>query len=141
MLGAIAEKEVQGLPREPEETAFIKSLVQHEGMCGGPLFSGWYSDLFFQANEMTFEFKPTIADVHTDPNSSYVLHVGTGQANLMVLVADTSCGLKAYAGPASSYFELLEPGLNRLTDEDWKEMLVTDQRPPRPNWTEAFVVD
>lgn len=141
MLGAIAEKEVQGLPREPEETAFIKSLVQHEGMCGGPIFSGWYSDLFFQANEMTFDFKPTIADVHTDPNSSYVLHVGTGQANLMVMVADTSCGLKAYAGPASSYFELLEPEFNRLTDEDWKEMLVTDQRPPRPDWVEAFVVD
>ena len=141
MLADIADKEVAGQPRTPEQTAFIKSLVQFEGMCGGPAFTGWYSDLFFEANEMTFEFKPTIADVHTDPNSSYVLHVGTGGANLTVLVADTSCGLKAYAGPASSYFELLEPDFNRLTDEDWKETLLTDQRPPRPQWVEAFVVD
>jgi len=141
MLGGIAEKEVQGLPRAPDETAFIKSLVQYGGECGGPMFTGWYSDLFFQANEMTFDFKPTIADVHTDPNSTYVLHAGTGQANLMVLVADTSCGLKAYAGPASSYFEVLEPDFNRLTDEDWKEILLSDQRPPRPDWVEAFLVE
>ncbi|NOZ02308.1 MAG: DUF3160 domain-containing protein, partial [Deltaproteobacteria bacterium] len=140
MLGAIAQVEIEGKPRTSEQTAFIKSLVQFEGICGGPTFTGWYSDLFFQATDTTFEFKPTIADVHTDPNTGYVLHVGTGRANLLVMIADTSCGLKAYAGPASSYYEVKEPDFNRLTDEDWKTTIETDQRPPRPDWVDGFVV-
>lgn len=108
-------------------------------MCGAPPFSGWYRALFFDANGKSFEFKPTVADVHTDPNGPAVLHVATGRPNLMVLVANTSCGLKAYAGPASSYFEFADPGFSRLTDEEWMSRLSTTD-PARPAWTADFVV-
>jgi hypothetical protein len=137
-LGAIAAKEVAQQPRSPEETAFLKSIVQADSMCGSPPFSGWYRDLFFDANDTTFEFDPTVADVHTDPNSTDVLHVATGRADLMVMVADTTCGLKAYAGPASSYYEFREPGFARLTDEEWVARLGATE-PDRPAWTSTFV--
>jgi hypothetical protein len=139
-LGGIADKEVNLQPRTPDETAFIKSIVQQNGMCGGPLFTGWYADLFFNSSDTTFEFKPTIADVHTDPNTESVLHVGTGRANLEVLTVNTHCGLKAYAGPVSSYYERVEGGFNRLTDEDWKETLNGAALPPRPAWTNEFII-
>jgi len=139
-LGGIAEKELAGLPRTPDETKFLKDIVQQNGMCGGPLFTGWYSDLFFNAMDTTFEFKPTIADVHTDPNSESILHVGTGRANLMVLVVSTHCDTKAYAGPVSSYYETIEGNFNRLTDEDWKTTLNGDRLPDRPEWTSPFLV-
>ena len=56
-----------------------------------------------------------------------VLHVATGHPDLMVFLANTTCGLKAYAGPASSYYEDLEPNFNRLTDDDWKTTLNSGQ--------------
>ncbi len=139
MLQSIADVEVAQQPRTPDQTAFLKSIVKQEGMCGGPPFSGWYRDLFWDATDTTFEFKPTVADVHTDPNEPAVLHVATGRPNLMVFVANTSCGTKAYAGPASSYFDFQEPGFTRLTDAEWMARLAATE-PARPAWTSAFLV-
>ena len=138
-LAGIAETEIANQPRTPEQTAFLKSIVQDQGMCGGPLFTGWYPGLFYGAASDTFQFKPTVADVHTDPNSTNVLHVATGHPDLMVFLANTTCGLKAYAGPASSYYEDLEPNFTRLTDEDWMNRLAAGPEPDRPAWTGAFV--
>jgi hypothetical protein len=140
-LGAIADKELKGLDRTPDETAFLKQVVTQDGtMCGGPLFTGWYADLFFNAMDTTFEFKPTIADVHTDPNTESVLHVGTGRANLMVLSVETHCATRAYAGPVSSYYETIQGDFLRLTDEEWKATLDGDRLPDRPEWTSPFLV-
>ncbi len=138
-LEAIATKQLAGEPRSPDETAFIKSLVVEEGMCGGPPVGGWYSELFYDSNDMDFIFDPTIADVHTDPNAGEVLHVGTGYANLMIFVAESPCGLRAYAGPVSSYYEQIEGGFTRLTDEDWLQQHDLDP-PSRPAWTADFVL-
>jgi hypothetical protein len=138
-LAAIAEREIANEPRTPEQTAFLKSLVQDQGICGGPLFTGWYPSLFYGAASDTFQFKPTVADVHTDPNSTNVLHVATGHPNLMVFLANTTCGLKAYAGPASSYYEDLQPNYNRLTDADWTNRLNAGPEPDRPAWTGTFI--
>ncbi len=138
-LAGIAAKELAQEPRTPEETAFIKSLVVEDSMCGSAPFSGWYTDLFFEANDQSFVFDPTIADVHTDPNASEVLHVGTGYANAMVMTVETTCGLKAYVGPVSSYYESIEGNFLRLTDEEWKARF-DDETPPRPTWTSSFLV-
>jgi hypothetical protein len=139
-LEGIASKELLQQPRTPDETAFLKSTVVEDSMCGAAPFSGWYTDLFYNGNDMTFQFDPTIADIHTDPNSGSVLHIGTGRANAMVLVADTSCGLKAYVGPVSSYYEDIEGNYTRLTDEEWAARLDMAPPPPRPDWTAGFLV-
>lgn len=140
-LAAIAEKQLAQEPRLPEQTEFIKTLVQDESMCGSAPFSGWYKELFFDATDTTFDFEPTIADVHTDPNSTDILHVGTGYANPLILTVKTTCGLRAYVGPASSYYEHRETGFTRLTDEEWKGRLEGNLIPPRPSWTTSFIVD
>jgi hypothetical protein len=135
ILKGISEKQLAGEPRTPDETAFIKELVVDQSMCGGPPFSGWYADLFFEASDTSFMFDPTIADVHTDPNSTEVLHVGTGFAHPMVVLVNNHCGLRSYVGPVSSFYEHREGGFGRLTDEDWKSRMNTDPDPPRPGWT------
>jgi hypothetical protein len=139
ILESIALKELAGEPRSPDETAFIKSLVVEDGMCGAPPVAGWYTKLFYDASDMDFVFDPTVADVHTDPNAGEILHVGTGYSNLMVMVVDTTCGQRAYAGPVSSYYEQIEGGMVRLTDEDWVKQF--ELAPPnRPEWTGEFVL-
>ena len=138
-LESIAIKELAGEPRSPDETEFIKTLVVEDGMCGAPPVAGWYTKLFYDATDTDFVFDPTVADVHTDPNAGEVLHVGTGYANLMVMVVDTTCGKRAYAGPASSYYEQIEGNFVRFTDEDWVKQF--ELAPPvRPEWTDGFVL-
>ncbi len=138
-LESIAIKELAGEPRSPDETEFIKTLVVEDGMCGAPPVAGWYTKLFYDATDMDFVFDPTVADVHTDPNAGEILHVGTGYSNLMVMVVDTTCGKRAYAGPVSSYYEQIEGDFVRLTDEDWVKQF--ELAPPvRPAWTEEFVL-
>lgn len=139
ILEGISEKELAGLPRDPDETEFIKSLVVDESMCGGPPFSGWYSELFFEGEDLVFDFSPTIADVHTDPNSSEVMHVGTGFANPMVVLLSNHCGVRSYVGPVSSFYVHFESDFGRLTDEDWASRMKTDPEPPRPSWTATIL--
>ena len=122
-LAAIAGAQLDGTPRTPEQTEFIKSTVVNDGMCGGPGFSGWYADLFYDAQTETFNFKPTVADVHTDPNSTDVLHVATGGANPMVVVVELPGGPRAFVGPVSSYYQFRESGFGRLTDAEWFAVL------------------
>jgi hypothetical protein len=45
----------------------------------------------------------------------------------------------AGAGSVFSYYEFKQPQSNRLTDEEWKQMLEEGQQPDRPTWTSSFV--
>ncbi len=75
-----------------------------------------------------------IADVHTDPNSGRVLEVGTGNPYVIyVVVQDHNGKLRLTRGGAFSYYEFKHPMTNRLSDEDWHEMLDTNP-PPLPEW-------
>lgn len=92
-------------------------------------------------------WKPTIADVHTNPNDGTgllpgpnVLHVATGDVFLMVLAMETCDGPEAFVGPVFSYYEVDVPELTRRTDADWKQTVWHGEVPPRPEWTRSFVV-
>ncbi|MFT7626155.1 MAG: hypothetical protein ACI9WU_005350 [Myxococcota bacterium] len=146
-LESMAHKELAEEPFDPVELDLIATWLKHpdEGVCGGPSFTGLYPRLFF--NEMhAEELDPTVADVHTNPNSDgpmapqRVLHVGTGAVNLMVLTRNSCEGSRAYAGPVSSYYEIEELGMDRLTDSEWAERLQQVEAPARPAWTASFMV-
>jgi hypothetical protein len=64
------------------------------------------------------------------------LHVGTGDARFMVVVAETCSGPRAYAGLASSYYEHLTEGFRRLNDPEW-EMIVRSE--PDVSWAADLV--
>ena len=140
MLGDIARAELAQQRLTDAQLTFVKQLVRAEGMCGGPAYTGWYTDLIYNyADENAEVFDPTIADVHTDPNGSgSVLHVGVGQPNLTLISVKTDCGVTAYVGPSMSYYEMVRDGLDRMTDAQWKTMLETTA-PERPAWTEEIV--
>ncbi|PIE65753.1 MAG: hypothetical protein CSA24_02050 [Deltaproteobacteria bacterium] len=144
MLASMATKELDGTPLSDEEIAFIKNTIMADGGCGGPTYTGWYSTLYWNG-ERIGEWKPTIADVHTNPNSGplpgpNVLHVATGNVNAMVFTADTCNGPRAYVGPVFSYYEVDPHAIERYTDGQWEAMLSQAAQPERPAWTQSFLV-
>ncbi len=75
-----------------------------------------------------------IADVHTDPNSGNVLEVAVGNPFLIfVVVQDHSGQLYLTRGVTFSFYEFKQPYDQRLTDEEWQEMLETAP-PSLPEW-------
>ena len=80
-----------------------------------------------------------IADVHTDPITSSVLEEACGYIETVIVVYKASDGrLIAAAGPVFSYYEFAQPNYERLTDEEWMEILKAGEAPPRPEWIESF---
>src|SRR5690606_19685597 len=133
-----------GTPHTDEHMAFINDLVtlETEG-CGGPDTAfGWYPELIYGE---PLEYDPTIADVHTQPTDEggtevgRVLHVGTGQARLMITTVETCSGPRAYAGLVSSYYERIEENWNRLTDPEWMDIL-RNEEVRSPEWIEQHIV-
>ncbi len=75
-----------------------------------------------------------IADVHTDPNTGQVLEVGTGDPYVIyVVVQDHNGKLRLTRGGTFSYNEFKYPMTDRLSDEEWHEILDSNP-PPLPEW-------
>lgn len=79
-----------------------------------------------------------IADVFTDPNTNMVLEVGTGFFNLIAVAYKTPAG-KVYiaVGAVMSYYEFIWPQEQRLTDEEWREIL-SEGKLEQPDWMRTF---
>ncbi|MFX1286183.1 MAG: DUF3160 domain-containing protein [Promethearchaeota archaeon] len=79
-----------------------------------------------------------IADVHTDPNSGQILEVGTGDPFVIyVVVQDHDGNLRLIRGGTFSYYEFEYPMNNRLTDEQWHQILDSDP-PPLQEWIQRL---
>lgn len=144
-LEALADKELAGEAFTEDDVAYLKDTIMGGEGCGGPVFSGWYPTLFYPYSDKAGEWDPTIADVHTNPNQGplpgpNVLHVATGNVNLMVMTSDTCDGPEAYVGPVFSYYEVDVKEIKRLSDSDWEKTLIEGPIPARPEWTESFLV-
>ena len=132
-LASMAEEQRSGLPHSAEEVAFINQAIRLDlESSGDPWQDGWYKDLFFDPTSGV-ELDPTIVDVHTDPGGATpverapsVLHVGTGLPRAMVVSVDTCDGPRAYVGIVFAYHTQLEPGLARISDEQWQQRLMSD---------------
>jgi hypothetical protein len=138
-LERLARKELAAQPFDRDERTFIKdtiSVTWHGGGCGGPTatYSGWYPGIIYGGEANAWQ--PTIADVHTDPNSGKVLEAAVGDANFLVVAIDNAGDRAAYVGPIYSYYEFTSP--QRLTDEEWRERIWKKDLPPRPEWTRIF---
>lgn len=143
-LRKIAEMELAGQDPTEEDQKFLKSVVMLDNVCGGPLFGGWYTSLYFNSDNLA-KWKPTIADVHTNPNQGPlpgpdVLHVATGNVALMVLTVDTCQGAEAFVGPVFRYHEVDVKKIERLSDKQWEAMLQDGSAPQPPPWTASFRV-
>jgi hypothetical protein len=80
------------------------------------------------------------ADVHTHTAEGKVLEEGVGCVELIIVACSTPDGsLFLAAGPVLSYYEFKHPMSDRLTDEAWRELLGSPQRPDRPRWFQPLV--
>jgi hypothetical protein len=143
-LRQIAQKELAGQDPDAQDQKFLKETVMSNQGCAGPVFGGWYVSLFFDGTSFA-KWKPTIADVHTNPNQGDlpgpdVLHVATGNVSLMVFTVDTCQGAEAFVGPVFRYHEVDVKKIERLTDKAWEGQLQDGTAPAPPVWTQSFRV-
>ena len=144
-LAVIADKELAGTDLSTDEVEFLKKTIMADPGCGVPVFSGWYTSLYFSA-ERVDKWRPTIADVHTNPNTDgpmappRVLHVGTSNVELMVMTADRCQGAATFVGPVMRYHNEVVQGIKRLADSEWETMLKDGKASPQPAWTGSYRV-
>ncbi|HEX6273998.1 MAG TPA: DUF3160 domain-containing protein [Polyangiaceae bacterium] len=138
-LAEMAEAQRTGMPHSAEHMAFVNRAVNANVNCDGTILghTGWYSELHFDPLQAV-EMDPVITDVHTDIGGELpvdrppsVLHVATALPRIMIVTVDSCTGPRAYAGVISAYTELLQEGLRRWTDAEWKQEVWSD-RPTVP---------
>lgn len=121
----ISIKELENKELTEEEYEFIRNFDQNIS----PMLEN--VDIMSQRSIL-------VADVYTSPDG--VLEEGTGKLNLIVVAYKQPDGrIVLGAGPVMSYYEFWQPSGQRLTDEEWKDMLKNNP-PERPEWVESFKV-
>ena len=149
-LTTIAQKELAGQVLNSTEQKWLREMLFLKEESGAPPYSGWYSALYFDPYDAA-ESDYTIADVHTQPTDfegnpvGHVLHVGTGNINLGIFLAQdaTYPGAPkiAFVGPVMSYYDTVTSDFKRMTDKDWKALVQNDQLPQRPDWVNIYLTD
>jgi hypothetical protein len=135
-LEGLARKELAAQPFTRQEEEFLEKTIDiRGGGSGPPRYDGWYAKLFYREPA---KWKPTVADVHTDPHSGTALEVGVGDANFLVVAIDNQKDRAVYVGPVSSYYEFREPAQQRLTNEEWQQRISSGAAPPRPSFVQSF---
>lgn len=130
MLRQMSERQLAGLPHDPQHLAFINRAVRTDLYPAGCVTEerpqGWYGDLFIWKQD-ALDDPRIVADIHTQPTDASgspvgrVLHIGTGLPVLMVATVDTGGGPRAYAGVVYDYRERITEGFERLTDQMWRK--------------------
>jgi len=76
-----------------------------------------------------------IADVHTYSFEALVVEEAVGKVDLIVVACPRPDGsIFLAAGPILSYYEFKHPMSDRLTDEAWRDLLASPDKPERPKW-------
>ena len=128
-LVTISIKELENDPLTDDDLVFINhagSSIAGYATFNDPEAEPWTSE--------TDDRMAVIADVHTDPVSGRVLEVGTGDPYVIYVIVQNHKGkLRLTRGGTFSYFEFKHPMEDRLSDEEWQDMIDTSP-PDLPDW-------
>jgi hypothetical protein len=125
----ISQDELEGRELSKYDCEFIRNFGQH-------------LDYIVAGVETKGRETTLVADVHTDVNSGQVLEEGLGYVDLALVAYKIPEGsIILGAGPTLSYYEFKQPMSDRLTDEEWKEILEQGQQPSRSDWINSFYVE
>lgn len=81
-----------------------------------------------------------VADVHTHGYEGKVVEEGVGYVDLIIVACPIPDGsIVLSAGPVFSYYEFKHPMSDRLTDEAWRVLLESPEKPDRPMWFQSLV--
>jgi hypothetical protein len=152
MLAAIAQKELDGTPLTTEENTFIQEAI-YSDWTGAPCSplplvppQGWYSSLTYGGLDGRHDPEHMVVDYHTAPSDcmgnpvGWVLHAGTGWADLAIVTAPTPDGkVTAFVGPVMSYYEYTTTNFKRLTDEEWQSTYLS--KASRPEWVSSYLAN
>jgi len=85
------------------------------------------------------ESAAVVADIFR--SSFEYLELGTGWIDTIYVIApDGAGGFQLAQGGVYSYYEFWRPvSEQRLTDEEWRQMLADGSQPPRPSWQEPLL--
>jgi len=72
---------------------------------------------------------PLIADVHTDPNTGMVLEEAIGNPFIINISLDLNSEEMNFTGVSYSYYEFKQSMSNRLTDDEWREVMKEKEIP------------
>ncbi|MCP4608837.1 MAG: DUF3160 domain-containing protein [Planctomycetes bacterium] len=123
----IANKELTNQPLSEEDYQYIKGFGERlEFTVLGVRETGLKTTL--------------IADVHTYSFEGLVVEEAVGNVDLIVVAFMGSDGnIYLGAGPVLSYYEFKHPMSDRLTDEAWRELLASPDKPERPKWFQPLI--
>jgi hypothetical protein len=136
-LKIIAEKELTQQPLTPGEyeTIFefgnlLFGIVTFEPYSSGP--NPW--------NDEEIDPMPVVADVHTDANSNTALEEAVGYPYAVYAICEIEGQVFLAKGAGFSYYEFLQPlSQERLTDEEWRDILDQGEAPDGPVWSNHFI--
>jgi len=81
-----------------------------------------------------------VADVHTHTVEQTVVEEGVGYVDIIIVACSMHDGsVLLAAGPVLSHYEFKHPMSDRLTDEAWRALLDSPQKPARAPWFQPFV--
>jgi hypothetical protein len=128
----IAMKELTNEEATEDEYVFMK---YYGGSLEGLMLSLAGGDIISEAdNDMA-----VVVDVHTLGGDT-VLQEGTGRVGAIYVVVPISGKLYLTRGGIFTQYEFDHPASDRLTDEQWRQMLNSGQQPPLAEWTASFLV-
>ncbi len=135
ILQSIAEKELAGEELTAEETTTISEYGHYlEGL-------EQFSDrVEGRALSPAAEKSPLVADVHSSYNSGLALEEATGYPLVLYAAFELDGVLQLFMGASYAYYEFTAPIDGRLTDEEWVALLDSGQAPPRPAWTNEWII-
>jgi len=147
-LESIANKELTGTPLNNDESDLFTNWLGKGGGCVDT-YLGTYTSMMYGVPWEISEDDPdyVVADVHTQPTDEHgnmvgnVLHVGTGQINMALIIAVDPVDqcTTAYVGPVGSYYENITSNFERLTDEEWLGSRLSGA--VRPLWVNNYLAN
>jgi hypothetical protein len=137
-LAVLAADELAAQPISDDDNEWLRAI-------GGVLEGFWWrtGDRLDTPRPIRDDDAAVIADImrgiDLEKNIDEVLEIGTGRIDrIFVLVPDDAGDFHVASGGVYSYYEFPWPTEDRLTDEQWWEMLRRGEAPDRPAWQEPL---
>ena len=134
-LEKIAQSEMQGEPPAAADREWLDSI-------GGELTS-FVDRTAYVGDDGIYGSDPygaLVADIFLNGFADEALEQGTGLFDrIYVVVPDGAGGFQVATGGVYSYYEFWQPRENRLSDEQWWEIIEDGQLPARPWWVTEYL--
>lgn len=79
-----------------------------------------------------------IADVASNANAETALEEAIGLVDYIYVIVNGPHGYHVTRGGVYSYYEFVQPIDQRMTDNEWREMVALGDLPPRPTWVNLY---